>query len=70
MGRGLTAPAPVALKPAQAMSEIIKMPEVHGRMVDAGDSTFDSTPEQMAAFLHEESQRWGNRIKTVGITAQ
>ncbi len=62
-------PAPVAQKLAQAMSEIVKMPDVHKRMIDAGDSTFDSTPAQVAAFLREETQRWGTLIKTVGITA-
>ena len=63
-------PAPVAQKLAQAVSEIVKMPDVQGRLVDAGDESFDSTPARMAAFLREESQRWGNLIKATGITAQ
>ena len=63
-------PAPVAEKLAQAVSDIVRMPDVHKRMIDAGDSTFDSTPAQMAAFLREETQRWGALIKAVGITAQ
>jgi tripartite-type tricarboxylate transporter receptor subunit TctC len=63
-------PAPVAQKLAQAVSEITKMPDVQKRLVDAGDEPFDTTPVQMAVFLHEESQRWGALIKAVGITAQ
>ena len=63
-------PAPVAQKLAQAMSEIIKMPDVQKRLIEAGDESFDTTPAQMAAFLRDETQRWGNLIKTVGITAQ
>ncbi len=63
-------PAPVAQKLAQAMSEIIKMPDVQSRLIDAGDESFDTTPVQMAAFLREESRRWGNLIKTMGVTAQ
>ena len=63
-------PAPVAQKLAQAVSEIVKMPDVQGRMMDAGDESFDSTPARMAAFLREESQRWGSLIKSLGITAQ
>jgi len=63
-------PAPVAQKLAQAMSEIVKMPDVQRRLIEAGDESFDTTPAQMAAFLREESQRWGNLIKTVGITTQ
>ena len=63
-------PAAVAQKLAQAVSEIVRMPDVQKRLVDAGDESFDFTPAQMAAFLREESQRWGNLIKAVGITAQ
>ena len=62
-------PAPVAQRLAQAMSEIVRMADVQGRMLEAGDESFDTTPAQMAAFLREESQRWGDLIKTVGITA-
>ena len=63
-------PAPVAQKLSQAVSEIVKMPDVQQRLTDAGDESFDMTPAQMAAFVQEESQRWGNLIKTVGITTQ
>ncbi len=63
-------PAPVAQKLAQAVSEIVKMPDVQKRLLDAGDESFDGTPAQMAAFLREESERWGRLIKAVGITAQ
>ncbi len=63
-------PAPVAQKLSQAVSEIVKMPDVQKRLIDAGDESFDMTPAQIAVFLHEESERWGKLIKTVGITAQ
>jgi tripartite-type tricarboxylate transporter receptor subunit TctC len=63
-------PAAVAQKLSQAVSEIVKMPDVQKRLIDAGDESFDMTPAQMTAFLHEESERWGKLIKTVGITAQ
>ena len=63
-------PAPVTQKLFQAVSEIVKMPDVQKRLIDAGDESFDTTPAQMAAFLREESQRWGKLINAVGITAQ
>ena len=63
-------PAPVAQKLASAVSEIIRMPDVQNRLIDAGDEPLEATPAQMAAFLREESQRWGNLIKAVGISAQ
>ena len=62
--------APVSEKLTHAMSEIIKLPDVQSRLVEAGDEPANITPAQMAAFLREESQRWGNLIKAVGITAQ
>ena len=63
-------PALAAQRLALAMSEIVRMPDVQSRLIDAGDEPLDSTPAQMAAFLREESQRWGTLIKAVGITAQ
>jgi tripartite-type tricarboxylate transporter receptor subunit TctC len=63
-------PAPIAEKLAQAISEIVKLPDVHKRLIDHGDSIFDSTPAKMAVFLREETQRWGKLIKDVGITVQ
>jgi len=62
-------PAPVVDKLAQAIAEILKMPDVHKRMVDAGDTVFESTPAQMAAFLREESRRWGDLIRAAGVKA-
>lgn len=63
-------PAPVVQKLAAAVSEIVKMPDVQKRLLDAGDESFDSTPETAAAFMREERKRWGDLIRAVGITAQ
>ena len=63
-------PAHVAQKLAQALGEIVKQPDVQSRLVDAGDEPFESTPAQMAAFLREESQRWGTLLRTIGIALQ
>jgi hypothetical protein len=52
------------------VSEIVRMPDVQSRLVDAGDEAMDVTLAQMGAFLREESLRWGTLIKAVGITAQ
>ena len=63
-------PAPVAQTLAGAIAEIVKMPDVQKRLVDAGDEPADMTPAQMAAFLREERQRWGTLIKDLGIEAK
>jgi tripartite-type tricarboxylate transporter receptor subunit TctC len=60
-------PAPVAQTLAGAISDIVKMPDVQKRLVDAGDEPADMTPAQMAAFLREERQRWSTLIKDLGI---
>jgi tripartite-type tricarboxylate transporter receptor subunit TctC len=63
-------PAPVAQKLSDAVTEIVRMPEVQKRLIEAGDEPADMTPAQMAAFLREERQRWAEVIRTAGITAQ
>jgi tripartite-type tricarboxylate transporter receptor subunit TctC len=63
-------PAPVVQRLFAAVSEIVRMPEVQKRLIEAGDEPADMTPAQMAAFLREERQRWAEVIKTAGITAQ
>jgi tripartite-type tricarboxylate transporter receptor subunit TctC len=63
-------PPAVAHKLQQAMAEVTKMPDVQSRMVEAGDETFEATPAQMTEFLKQETQRWGNLIKSANISAQ
>jgi tripartite-type tricarboxylate transporter receptor subunit TctC len=63
-------PAAIAHKLQQAMAEVTKLPDVQARMLEAGDEVFESSPAQMADFLKQETQRWGNLIKSSRITAQ
>ena len=63
-------PAPVVDTLRGAMVEILKMPDVQKRLVDAGDEPAAMTPGEVATFLREERQRWEKVIRTAGITAQ
>jgi tripartite-type tricarboxylate transporter receptor subunit TctC len=63
-------PPDIARKLQEALAEVKKMPDVQGRMLEAGDQTFDTTPEQMTEFLKQETLRWGTLIKSAGITVQ
>jgi len=63
-------PPAIANKLAQAVAEIVKEPDVHKRMIDAGDEALTSTPEEMAKFLSEESKRWSALIQAEGIKAE
>jgi tripartite-type tricarboxylate transporter receptor subunit TctC len=61
-------PVQVVQKLAQAVSEIVKMPDVQSRLIDAGDEPFDIPQAQIGAFLREESLRWGTLIRALGLT--
>jgi tripartite-type tricarboxylate transporter receptor subunit TctC len=63
-------PAPVVQTLAGAIADIVKLPDVHKRLVDAGDEPADMTPAQMVAFLREERQRWSTLIKDLKIEAK
>lgn len=64
-------PPDIARKLQEAVDEVKKEPDVQQRMIDAGDQVFDSgSPQQMAGFLSQETQRWGGLIKTVGIKVE
>jgi tripartite-type tricarboxylate transporter receptor subunit TctC len=62
-------PAPIVQKLSSAVAEAMKQPDMQARLVEAGDEPFETTPAQMAEFIKQESGRWGNVIRTVGITA-
>jgi len=63
-------PAPIVGKLNAAVRAIVKMPDVQKRLHDAGDQSYDMTPEEAAAFMQEERGRWGKLIRTLGITAK
>ena len=63
-------PAPVVQKLTSAAAEILRMPEVQKRLADQGDESADMTPAQLADFLREERERWGNLIRTLGLQVQ
>ena len=63
-------PMPVVRKLNGAVREIVRMPDVEKRLHDAGDQSYDMTPEQAAAFMQEERARWSKLVREVGIKAQ
>jgi tripartite-type tricarboxylate transporter receptor subunit TctC len=63
-------PPEIVQKLQQAMAEIKAMPDVQERMVKQGDQVFEATPAQMADFLKQERQLWGDVIKAAGIKAE
>jgi tripartite-type tricarboxylate transporter receptor subunit TctC len=63
-------PAPVVQALSSTVREIVKLPDVQKRLSDQGDQAFDLTPEQAAAFMREERERWGGLIQRLGLKVQ
>jgi tripartite-type tricarboxylate transporter receptor subunit TctC len=52
---------------AQAVVEVMKMPDVQARIRSANVEPVGNTPAEMAAFIKEEVQRWGDVIRSNNI---
>jgi tripartite-type tricarboxylate transporter receptor subunit TctC len=52
---------------ANAVIEVIKMPDVQARFRAASVDPIGGTPAEMAAFVKDEAQRWGDIIKKNNI---
>lgn len=51
----------------QSMVKTVGIPEVSTRMRDIGVEPITSTPEAFAAYVAEESERWGELIRARGL---
>ncbi|NML17151.1 hypothetical protein HHL10_19435 [Azohydromonas sp. G-1-1-14] len=61
-----TPPAVVA-KLNQAINQALQAPDLARRITDPGNVIGAGTPEDFAALIASESQRWGQLIKARGI---
>ncbi len=62
-------PAPVLAKLNGAIVKVLAEPEVKKKINEQGAETYSETPEQFAAFIKAESQKWGKVVKDSGATA-
>ncbi len=71
---GVLAPAgtPTAIvnKMSAAISQVAKMPETVTARRDVGSESLGSTPEEFAAFLEAERNKWGEVIKKIGLVLE
>lgn len=63
-------PAEVVNKLNAAALQALKDPDVAKRLIDLGFEIDGSTPEQLAAYLHQENQRTGDLIRAANIKAE
>lgn len=54
---------------SRAIVEALKQPDIATRMVQQNVELIGSTPAEMARFVREENERWGNVIRITGTTA-
>lgn len=63
-------PMPIVNRLSAAIGEVLKQPEMARRLTESGVEAVGSTPEQMAAFMKQERERWGRVIHDTGATAE
>ena len=71
---GLAAPAAtprdVVNRLNQALNRTTADPQVRGDLVGRGATVLQGTPEQFAAFVKAEIEKWGPVVKRAGVTAE
>jgi tripartite-type tricarboxylate transporter receptor subunit TctC len=60
-------PPDVAAKISEAIAETLRLPDVAKRFRDLSITSVGSSPEETAAFLKDETERWRKVISTAGI---
>jgi tripartite-type tricarboxylate transporter receptor subunit TctC len=63
-------PEPIAARVSAAVAESLKLPDVAKRLQDISTEPVGSTPQDMAAFMSQEIQRWAKVIKATGARAE
>lgn len=65
-----TTPAPVVQRLNREMAAILNLPEVKERLTNDGSEVIANTPEQFAAHVRTELDKWSRTIRAAGIKAQ
>jgi tripartite-type tricarboxylate transporter receptor subunit TctC len=60
-------PAALAAKVSKAVSEILMQPDVVARFKTMSVTAVGTSPEDTAAFVHQQSERWRQVIATTGV---
>jgi tripartite-type tricarboxylate transporter receptor subunit TctC len=63
-------PAAIAAKISADINEVLKMPDVVARFAGMSATPVGGTPEQTAAFIRAESERWKKVIAEAGVKVE
>ena len=61
-------PAAIVNRLSNLISEILRTPEMARRFAEVGAEPIGNTPEEMALWMKEDTERWRQVIKTGGVT--
>jgi len=60
-------PGPVLARLNGEVVKVLQMPEVRNPIVSQGNDIAASTPEEFAAYIRREMEKWGKVIQTAGV---
>ncbi|MSP44677.1 MAG: hypothetical protein EXQ83_02155 [Xanthobacteraceae bacterium] len=63
-------PPELTKKISDAVGEVMKQPEVSGKLTTMSMVSTGSTSAEFSKFINEEAKRWGDVIRTTGAKAQ
>ncbi len=63
-------PKDIVAKLHAALVKALQAPETKERLAAQGAEVVSSTPEEFAAFIQTEYEKWGKIIKAAGITIE
>jgi tripartite-type tricarboxylate transporter receptor subunit TctC len=61
-------PAAIVNRLSSLIGEILRTPEMTRRFAEVGAEPVGNTPEEMAQWMKEDTERWRQVIKTGGVT--
>jgi tripartite-type tricarboxylate transporter receptor subunit TctC len=63
-------PKPIIDRLNEATVKILNMPDIRKSLLDRGIDAAPSSPEEFAAYIRRENEKWVKVIKAVGIKAE
>jgi tripartite-type tricarboxylate transporter receptor subunit TctC len=61
-------PVAIAQRLSSLISDILRTPEMQRRFAEVGAEPVGNTPEEMAQWMKEDTERWRQVIKNGGVT--
>ena len=52
---------------SSAIATVLKLPDIQQRLIDLGFDPIGGTPEQFAANIKSETEKWARVIKNAGV---